>query len=228
MNNNEVMQRLRGGLIVSCQALPEEPLHSSYIMGRMAVAAMEGGACGIRANSPEDIKEIRGVVDLPVIGLHKVVYPDSPVYITPTMDEVDGLMEAGCDIIALDATARPRPQGVTLEQFFAAVRKKYPDQLFMADTSCFEEGLEAQRLGFDLVGTTMSGYTDYTKGRSLPDYELMSRYVKELRIPVIAEGGIWEIDQLSQARAAGVWACVIGTAITRPRDITRRFVESMK
>lgn len=228
MNNNEVMQRLRGGLIVSCQALPEEPLHSSYIMGRMAVAAMEGGACGIRANSPEDIKEIRGVVDLPVIGLHKVVYPDSPVYITPTMDEVDGLMEAGCDIIALDATARPRPQGVTLEQFFAVVRKKYPDQLFMADTSCFEEGLEAQRLGFDLVGTTMSGYTDYTKGRSLPDYELMSRYVKELRIPVIAEGGIWEIDQLSQARAAGVWACVIGTAITRPRDITRRFVESMK
>ena len=157
-----------------------------------------------------------------------MVYPDSPVYITPTMDEVDGLMEAGCDIIALDATARPRPQGVTLEQFFAAVRKKYPDQLFMADTSCFEEGLEAQRLGFDLVGTTMSGYTDYTKGRSLPDYELMSRYVKELRIPVIAEGGIWEIDQLSQARAAGVWACVIGTAITRPRDITRRFVESMK
>ena len=228
MNNQETLQKIKGGLIVSCQALASEPLHSSYIMGRMAFAAKEGGACGIRANSPEDIAEIRKTVDLPVIGLHKVDYPDSEIYITPTMKEIDALAATGVEIIALDATKRTRPGGLSLTEFFIEVRAKYPDQLFMADTSCFEEGLLAQELGFDLVGTTMAGYTPYTKGRPLPDFELMERYVKELKVPIIAEGGIWELEHLRKARETGVWACVVGTAITRPREITRRFVESMK
>ncbi len=227
MENKEVLNRIRGGLVVSCQALCGEPLHSSYIMGRMAVAAEEGGACGIRANSPEDVLEIRRNVSLPVIGLYKVEYADSEVYITPTMQEVDAMAQTGCEIIALDATARPRPGGVSLAEFFAAVRAKYPDRLFMADTSCFEEGRRAAELGFDLVGTTLSGYTPYTRGRSLPDYELMERYVRELSVPIVAEGGIWEAAQLRRARETGVWACVIGTAVTRPREITRHFVENM-
>lgn len=227
MENKEVLNRIRGGLVVSCQALCGEPLHSSYIMGRMAVAAEEGGACGIRANSPEDVLEIRRNVSLPIIGLYKVEYGDSEVYITPTMKEVDAMAQTGCEIIALDATDRPRPGGVGLAEFFTAVREKYPDRLFMADTSCFEEGRRAVELGFDLVGTTLSGYTPYTHGRSLPDYELMERYVRELRVPVVAEGGIWETAQLRRARETGVWACVIGTAITRPQEITRRFVENM-
>lgn len=228
MTNQEILAKIKGGLIVSCQALASEPLHSSYIMSRMAFAAKEGGACGIRANSPEDIVEIRKTVDLPVIGLHKVDYDDSDIYITPTMKEIDALVATGVEIIALDATNRTRPGGLSLTEFFTEVRAKYPDQLFMADTSCFEEGKLAAELGFDLIGTTMSGYTPYTKGRSLPDYELMERYVKELNKPIIAEGGIWEIDQLKTAMATGVWAAVVGTAITRPRDITRRFVENMK
>lgn len=228
MTNQEILAKIKGGLIVSCQALASEPLHSSYIMSRMAFAAKEGGACGIRANSPEDIVEIRKTVDLPVIGLHKVDYDDSEIYITPTMKEIDALVATGVEIIALDATKRTRPGGLSLTEFFTEVRAKYPDQLFMADTSCFEEGKLAAELGFDLIGTTMSGYTPYTKGRSLPDYELMERYVKELNKPIIAEGGIWEIDQLKTAMATGVWAAVVGTAITRPRDITRRFVENMK
>lgn len=228
MNNQEILTKIKGGLIVSCQALASEPLHSSYIMSRMAFAAKEGGACGIRANSPEDIVEIRKTVDLPVIGLHKVDYDDSDIYITPTMKEIDALVATGVEIIALDATKRTRPGGLSLTEFFTEVRAKYPDQLFMADTSCFEEGKLAAELGFDLIGTTMSGYTPYTKGRSLPDYELMERYVKELDKPIIAEGGIWEIGQLKTAMQTGVWAAVVGTAITRPRDITRRFVENMK
>ncbi|MBQ4050388.1 MAG: N-acetylmannosamine-6-phosphate 2-epimerase [Oscillospiraceae bacterium] len=228
MTNQEILAKIKGGLIVSCQALASEPLHSSYIMSRMAFAAKEGGACGIRANSPEDIVEIRKTVDLPVIGLHKVDYDDSEIYITPTMKEIDALVATGVEIIALDATKRTRPGGLTLTEFFTEVRAKYPDQLFMADTSCFEEGKLAAELGFDLIGTTMSGYTPYTKGRSLPDYELMERYVKELDKPIIAEGGIWEICQLKTAMATGVWAAVVGTAITRPRDITRRFVENMR
>ncbi|MBR6790295.1 MAG: N-acetylmannosamine-6-phosphate 2-epimerase [Oscillospiraceae bacterium] len=228
MTNQEILAKLKGGLIVSCQALASEPLHSSYIMSRMAFAAKEGGAVGIRANSPEDIVEIRKTVDLPVIGLHKVDYDDSPIYITPTMKEIDALVATGVEIIAMDATKLTRPGGLSLTKFFTEVRAKYPDQLFMADTSCFEEGKLAAELGFDLIGTTMSGYTPHTKGRSLPDYELMERYVRELDKPIIAEGGIWEIGQLKTAMATGVWAAVVGTAITRPRDITRRFVENMR
>lgn len=228
MENNEVLQKIKSGLIVSCQALDDEPLHSSYIMARMALAAKEGGAVGIRANSPEDIYEIKKMVDLPIIGLYKVEYPDSEVYITPTMREVDAICNAGADIIAMDATKRLRPNGETLEKFFIKVREKYPDKLFMADTSCFEEGVFAQKLGFDLIGTTMSGYTSYTKDRVLPDYELMKKYAREIKAPVIAEGGIWTPEQLKAALDTGVWAAVVGTAITRPREITKRFVEHIK
>lgn len=165
----EILERIKGGLIVSCQALPEEPLHSSYIMSRMAYAAMEGGAVGIRANSVADIREIKKTVDLPVIGIIKKVYADSSVYITPTMEEIDALAACGADIIATDGTLRMRPQGESLDDFFSRVRKKYPEQLFMADCSTYEEGMHAEELGFDLIGTTMSGYTEYTAGKSLPD-----------------------------------------------------------
>ena len=158
----EILDRIKGGLVVSCQALETEPLYSSYIMGRMAFAAKEGGAVGIRANTPQDIQEIKKTVDLPVIGLYKVVTEGSDVYITPTMEEVDALMEVGPEIIALDATDRMRANGMTISEFFPKVREKYPDMLFMADCSTFEDALRAQTLGFDLAGTTLCGYTRET------------------------------------------------------------------
>ena len=161
---SEKISQIYKKLIVSCQALPEEPLHSSYIMSRMAYAAMEGGAVGIRANSVADIREIKKTVDLPVIGIIKKVYADSSVYITPTMEEIDALAACGADIIATDGTLRMRPQGESLDDFFSRVRKKYPEQLFMADCSTYEEGMHAEEIGFDLIGTTMSGYTEYTAG----------------------------------------------------------------
>lgn len=228
MTNEEILTEIKGGLIVSCQALETEPLYDSYIMSKMAYAAMLGGAVGIRANTVVDIKAIRERVDLPIIGIIKEEYHDSDVYITPTMKEVDALVEIGCDIIATDATNRPRPDGKTFEEFFTEVRKKYPNQLFMADTSCFEEGQLAEKLGFDLIGTTMSGYTPYTKGRKLPDCELIKRYSTELNTPIIAEGGIWSPDDLKNVYAAGAFSAVCGTAITRPRDITKRFVSALE
>lgn len=228
MTNKEILDKIKGGLIVSCQALATEPLYDSYIMSKMAWAAYLGGASGIRANTVVDIKAIKERVDLPVIAIIKQEYDDSDVYITPTMKEVDALAEIGCEIIALDATKRLRPNGVTLEEFFKEVRAKYPNQLFMADTSCFEEGKKAEELGFDLIGTTMAGYTPYTKGTELPDFTLMERYVKELHTPVIAEGGIWVPEQLKKAIDIGVHAAVVGTAITRPMDITKRFVNAIK
>ena len=223
-----VADQIRGGLIVSCQALETEPLYSSYIMGRMAYAAMEGGAVGIRANTPRDIQEIKKNVTLPVIGLYKAVYEDSEIYITPTLREVDALMEVSPEIIAMDATDRLRPGGRRLEDFFAEVKGKYPEMLFMADCSTYEDALRAQELGFDFAGTTLRGYTKATEGISIPDYGLLQKMSRALEIPVIAEGGIWERDQLKRAFACGIHAAVIGTAITRPRDITRRFVKAIQ
>lgn len=227
MTNSEVLAKIKGGLIVSCQALETEPLYSSYIMGRMAFAAKEGGAVGIRANTVADIVEIRKTVDLPVIGIIKAVYGDCQVYITPTEKEVDELVKTGVEIIAIDATDRERPDGVSLDVFFKKVREKYPNQLFMADCSCFEDCRHAAEIGFDLVGTTLCGYTETTKGMAIPSYSLLERITTELNVPVIAEGGVWERDQLKRVYEYQVHSAVVGTAITRPRDITRRFVDAI-
>lgn len=228
MNNNEILEKLKGGLIVSCQALSDEPLFDPYIMSRMAYAAYEGGAVGIRANTVVDIKSIKKTVNLPIIGIIKAVYDNSDVYITPTEKEVDELYQEGVDIIAVDATDRIRPDGKTFEEFFTVVRKKYPNQLFMADTSCFREGKLAFELGCDLLGSTMCGYTEYTKGETLPAYTLIKRYSEELGAKVVAEGGIWSPDELKRVYDCGAFTAVVGTAITRPRDITKRFVKILK
>lgn len=220
----EILHSLKGGLIVSCQALEDEPLYSSYIMSKMAYAAKEGGAVGIRANTTADINAIRQAVRLPVIGIVKREYAGSEVYITPTIKEVDELASCGVEIIALDATSRPRPGGETLYVFFKRIREKYPNQLFMADCSTYEEGLEASLMGFDLIGTTLSGYTQETKGKELPNLDLIKQLSKDLNKPVIGEGGIWTPEQLKAAFSAGAFAAVIGSAITRPRDITRYFI----
>lgn len=228
MDKEAFFEQVRGKLIVSCQALPEEPLHSSFIMGRMAYAAFLGGAAGIRANTVEDITEIRKCVDLPIIGIIKKVYADHPdVYITPTMAEVDALVACGVEAIAMDATGRVRPGGLTLAEFFSQVRAKYPDQLFMADCSSVDEGMEAAAMGFDLIGTTMAGYTPYTKGRPLPPFDMIGELVERCGKPVIAEGNITTPEHLRQAMDQGVLTVVVGSAITRPMEITKRFVAAL-
>jgi len=227
MDNLKTLEQIKGGLIVSCQALEEEPLHSSYIMGRLAYSAFLGGAVGIRANSVADIKEIKSVVDLPIIGIIKQDYTDSEVRITPTNKEVESLIEIGVEVVATDATNRIRPDGKTLTEFFKPLREKYKNQLFMADCATFEECLMAQELGFDIVSTTLRGYTGDTKGFAIPDFDLLKKLVESLTVPIISEGGIWEPSQLKQALECGVLSAVVGTAITRPREITRRFVDEI-
>lgn len=227
-NRGEILEAIRGGLIVSCQALPDEPLYSAYIMSKMAYAAKEGGAVGIRCNTPEDIKEIKKMVDLPVIALYKKDYKDSSIYITPTEVEIDALMDAEPEIIAMDATNRKRPNSVKLDDFFGSIRRRYPNQLFMADCATYEEGIHAQKIGFDIVGTTLCGYTEDTKGTILPNIELMDHLASSLDIPVIAEGGIWELNDLQEIYRRGhVFSVVIGSAITRPREITRRYTNAI-
>lgn len=224
------IEKLQGKLIVSCQALPHEPLHSSFIMGRMALAAQEGGALGIRANTKEDIAEIKKMVDLPVIGIVKRDYEDCEVYITPTMKEVDELMEVGPEIIALDATGRLRPGNVTLDEFFHQVKEKYPNQLLMADCSTVEEALHADELGFDFIGTTMVGYTKQSQGMRIEenDFEILRKIVANAKHRVIAEGNINTPEKAKRVIELGAFCVVVGSIITRPQLITKSFAEALE
>lgn len=225
---NNFFDQTHGKLIVSCQALPEEPLHSPYIMSRMAYAAMLGGAAGIRANSVEDITEIKKTVDLPIIGIIKAVTPGCDVYITPSQAEVEALVNAGVDVIAMDATDRLRPMDKTISDIFPELRKKYPNQLFMADCATLEDAHRAVELGFDCVGTTLCGYTKDTQDCAIPSFELLAKLGIEIHIPVIAEGGIQSPEALKKALSIpGIHAAVVGGAITRPMEITRRFVAAI-
>lgn len=223
-----IIEKLKGKLIVSCQALKNEPLHSSMIMARMAYAAMLGGAKAIRANSYEDIVEIKKTVDLPVFGIVKRDYEDSDVYITATMREIDELMAAKADIIALDATSRPRPNGKSLDQFVREIRAKYDNITLMGDISTVKEGIHAAEIGFDIVSTTMSGYTPYSPQIDTPDYELIRGLAGKITIPVMAEGKIWAREEAVQALRCGAHAVIVGTAITRPMNITERFAKAIE
>lgn len=225
MKNTAILNKLRSKLIVSCQALTHEPLYNPErsIMGYMAKAAMLGGAGGIRANTVRDILAIREQVDLPIIGIIKSVTEGYDVFITPTMKEIDELAAINCDIIALDATDRKRPDGKTLDELFHEASTKYPDQLFMADCASYEEIMHASELGFDIVSTTLCGYTESTKGTEIPNFNLLKKVAKNCKTYLIAEGGIWTPEQLKMAYECGIDSAVVGTAITRPMEITMRF-----
>ncbi|MDR4950449.1 N-acetylmannosamine-6-phosphate 2-epimerase [Neobacillus cucumis] len=228
---HKVLEQIKNGLIVSCQALDGEPLHSSFIMGRMALAAREGGAVGIRANSVSDIVEIKKQVNLPVIGIIKQVYRNHPVFITPTMKEIDALAETGAEIIATDATNRLRPDGSDLESFYQEVRTKYPHILMMADVSSVEEAIFADKLGFDIVAPTLYGYTEETDGLKIDDhdYAVIKQIVKEVKnAKVIAEGNVSTPEIARFVLDINVHSVVVGGAITRPQFITQRFVDAMQ
>ncbi len=227
-SKKEIFESIKGGLVVSCQALPEEPLYSSFIMGRMAYAAFLGGAIGIRANTVVDIQEIKKNVDLPIIGIIKKNYGDNPVFITPTMEEVDALVEEGVEIIALDATGRVRPDGKVIEEAFPLIRAKYPNQIFMADCASYSDAKKAVELGFDCIGSTLAGYTEETEGVSLPDFTLIEKMVNDFHVPVIAEGGISTPEELEKVMSFGVHAAVVGSAITRPLEIIKKFKSVVK
>lgn len=221
-----MLEQLKGKLIVSCQALENEPLHSSFIMSKMALAAKKGGAVAIRAQSVSDIKAIKMEVDLPIIGLIKKNYVDSEIYITPTINEVNSLIESGCEIIALDMTKRIRPFDEKVERLINLIKRS--NRLVMADISTYEEGVLAEKLGADCVSTTLSGYTSYSRQGVEPDFQLIENLSKTLKIPVIAEGRIHYPYQLKEAFERGAYSAVVGGAITRPQEITERFVQALE
>ncbi|MFZ1605153.1 MAG: N-acetylmannosamine-6-phosphate 2-epimerase [Enterococcus aquimarinus] len=221
-----MLDQIKGKLVISCQALPGEPLHSPMIMGRMAIAAKNAGAAGIRAQGVADIIEIKQVTGLPVIGIIKQNYPDSEVFITATKKEVQELLATDCEMIALDATIRPRPNGELLQDLLDQIHAA--NRLAMADCSTVEEAKIAEEMGFDCVSTTLAGYTSYSTQTSGPDVELVKQLVKDCQIPVIAEGKIHTPEQLKEIMNLGVYSAVVGGAITRPQEIAQRFIAKLE
>lgn len=226
MNKEQLFNYLKGGLVVSCQALEGEPLYKKEggIMMLMAAAAKEAGAIAIRAQGTVDIAQIKEYTKLPVIGIIKKNYQGYDSYITATMKEIDELVAVGSDIIALDCTMRKRGDGKTINEFINEIKTKYPNIILMADISTLEEAINAESAGVDCVGTTMNGYTEYTANDKEFRPDLIAEIVKNVNIPVIAEGKIHEPKQLRQALDAGAHCVVVGGAITRPLEITRRFM----
>ena len=223
---NTFLDDVKGQLIVSCQALPDEPLHSSFIMSRMALAAKEAGAAGLRANSVVDIQAIQDEVDLPIIGIAKVDYDDSPVYITPTMKEMRAVAATGVAVVATDVTGQKRPGNVQLADLVKEFRQEFPDTLLMADTASLDNVREANKLGFDLIGTTMHGYTPDTEGLNIADndFEYLKEVLKLSDAPVACEGKINRPEKARRVLDLGAHTVVVGGAITRPKQIAEEFI----
>jgi N-acylglucosamine-6-phosphate 2-epimerase len=221
-------------VIVSVQADEGEPLYPPQMITAMAQSVCMGGAAGLRLAGVSNIHAVRALLpSIPIIGITKPpkTLPDalSRVYITPTLQDALSLAEAGCDIVAMDATTRPRPGGESLEAIVKAFKQAYPNTLLMADLATLTDGLNAEKLGFDVLSTTLSGYTQETHGLLSPgpDYDLLQQLITQTACPVILEGRVWLPQDVQKAFSLGASAVVIGSAITRPHHITRRFVESL-
>lgn len=217
------LSALRGGLIVSCQARPDNPLHGPVHMAAAAIAAENAGAVGIRAEGVADISAIRAAVRLPILGIRKIL-DGRPVYITPTFETAAEIVAAGADIVAIDATLRERPDGTTAADLIARIRLQLGVPV-MADIDCVEAAETAVRAGADLIATTLSGYTGATVPTD-PDLELITVLKNTVDVPILAEGRLWTPDDVRDAFAAGAYAVVVGTAITNPGRITERFVRA--
>lgn len=221
-----MIEQLKGRLIVSCQAWKDTPLYGPRFMRAMAECAQMGGAGGIRANGPDDIAEIKKTVRLPVIGIYKRPDRRGIQIITPDFASARALVEAGTDLVAIDASVAARPDAAELEALIADIRGKLNVPV-MADISTVEEGLRAERAGADLVATTMAGYTPYTVKTEGPDLELIRRLVERLNVPVVGEGRFSQPSEVRQAFALGAHSVVVGTAITAPWEIVARFVRAI-
>lgn len=221
-----LFERFAGGLIVSCQASPGEPMHGVDHMVAMAKAAVQGGARALRLNGPEEIRAIKRRVNLPVIGLYK--QGQSGVYITPSFEAARQVMMAGADIIAVDGTRRRRPDGTTMAAQIGRIKADLAGKPVMADVATLDDGLEAVEAGADIVGTTLSGYTEDSRAQEGPDFDLLEALVARVSVPVILEGRVWYPQEAAHALKLGAYAVVVGSAITRPQVITERFAAAME
>ncbi len=223
--NEEIITSLKGGLIVSCQVQHDDPTYSIDFVVKMAKAAQWGGAVGLRANSPDQIRAIKNEVDLPLIGLHKIWFDDTDVFITPTLEAAKGVWEAGADIIAMDCTSQITHVGRPAYELLPIVKREIPEALIFADVSSYEEAVRAIELGADFVGPTLYGYTAQTKHIEEPDLREFARMCRDFKdkAHVVMEGHIYTPEDAMKALYLGAYSVVVGSAITRPHLITKRF-----
>ena len=225
---NNVVEKLKGIVVVSVQAMPSEPLYPEKCMAAMMKSVLNGGAGALRVAGARDVKSAKALTNVPVIGLTKPNQIPKNwkeiVYITPTIKDVIELVEAGADIVALDATQRKRPDNEKLEDLIKFIHIK--KRIAMADISTLEEGIAAKEAGADILSTTLAGYTLESASSPVnePDFELLKQLVEQTNMPVALEGRIWEPEQVDRAFELGAHCVVIGSAITRPQLITKRFV----
>ena len=227
----DIIKRLKGKVIVSVQAMPNEPLYREECINAMMQSVVKGGAGALRVAGIRDVRNAKKMFDIPVIGITKPdVIPSNfkeIVYITPTTEDAANLISAGADIIAFDGTSRPRPNNCDLKEIIKHI--KVSGKISMADISTFEEGINCAKLGADILSTTLSGYTSESDSEiTTPDFELVEKLVKSTDCPVILEGRIWSPQEVDKAFEIGAYAVVIGSAITRPQLITKRFVQRSK
>lgn len=225
---NDILNRIKGTVVVSVQAMPNEPLYLEQCMIGMMKSVVNGGAGALRLAGARDVKNAKKLFNLPIIGLTKPsIIPKNYkelVYITPNIKDVIELVEAGADVIATDATQRKRPNNEKLQDLIKYIHIN--KRLAMADISTLEEGLNAKELGADIISTTLAGYTLESANSPVnePDFELLKQLVEQTQLPVVLEGRIWEPEQVNKAFELGAHCVVIGSAITRPQLITKRFV----
>jgi N-acylglucosamine-6-phosphate 2-epimerase len=223
---------LANSLVVSCQADDGEPLATKECINALSLSAIAGGAKGVRLEGIENIQIVRKNTKLPIIGLVKSKAVDhskraDSVYITATANDATQIAQAGADIVALDATGRNRPDGTSLKEMIELIHKL--DKPTWADIATIEEARQALELGADVISTTMYGYTQdtLTATDTPPDFELLCQIAKESTVPVVLEGRVWQVAEITKAFECGVWAVVVGSAITRPRLITQRFIAAI-
>lgn len=217
---------LEGGLIVSCQAPAQSPLHNPLVIAAMAKAAVNQGAVGLRLDTPAHVEQVRQQVEVPIIGLWKQVVPGYEVYITPQFEQAQAIAAAGADIIAIDATDRPRPGGETLAELIEQIHRQLGKPV-MADADTLASAIAAEKAGADCVGTTLYGYTAATAHLKPPSFELLGQMVRQINVPVICEGGIASPAAACQAIEIGAFAVVVGTAITGIDQLVQRYVQPL-
>jgi len=223
---NALVEAFRGKLVVSCQAYPGEAMRDPRTMAQVAQQAVRGGAAAIRVQGIDDIRETAKVIDVPLIGLWKD--GTEGVFITPTLHHALACAEAGADIVAIDATSRPRPDGSTFADIVAGLRAAHPDVLVMADCGSLQDCLDAEAAGADVIGTTLAGYSGDRPKTDGPDLELAREALAACTKPVVVEGRVHTVAQAAEVMALGVHAVCVGTAITHPSTITGWFVAAVE
>ncbi|HPZ48387.1 MAG TPA: N-acetylmannosamine-6-phosphate 2-epimerase [Propionibacteriaceae bacterium] len=221
-----VLEQLRGRLVVSCQAYPGEPMLDPRTMAQVAASVERGGAAAVRAKGLDDIRAVKAVVSVPVIGLVKE--GDTGVYITPTLASALAVAETGCEIVALDGTRRPRPDGLTLAQTVAGLKEQFPHVMVMADCGSRDDAIAAEAAGVDILGTTLGGYSGERPKTVGPDWELVDQVVGLGSLPVMVEGRVHTVEQAAEALRRGAWSVCVGTAITHPATITSWFAAAVE